>query len=245
MAGSEKTGYSNSKAGLLENAYYILTPAKEVSAQKIDRYAVFIESLKALPIVLDYETHDYVTGSISHLPHIIASGLVNFVKEEDAGADGLMKKLAAGGFKDITRIASSSPVMWQQICLENRRHIVPILEKYILYLEQCKSFVENEDEQALYEMFLSSREYRNSISDVSAGPIRKSFVLYCDIADEAGEIAKITGILADGGLSIKNIGIVHNREFEESVLRIELYDEAASHKAGQMLRKNGYTIYER
>ncbi|MCL2141855.1 MAG: prephenate dehydrogenase [Methanimicrococcus sp.] len=243
MAGSEKTGYPNSKAILLENAYYILTPTKKVSQKKVERYAAFVESLKALPIILDYETHDYVTGSVSHLPHIIASGLVNFVKEE--GSEELMKKLAAGGFKDITRIASSSPIMWQQICLENRRHIIPILEKYICFLEQFKHFVENGDGESIYEIFLSSKEYRNSISDVSAGSIKKVFALYCDIADEAGELAKITNILAGGNISLKNIGIIHNREFEESVLRIEFYDESAAHKAGDLLQKNGYTIYER
>jgi prephenate dehydrogenase len=112
-------------------------------------------------------------------------------------------------------------------------------------LEQFKSFIENKDEQALYKTFLSSKEYRNSISDVSAGPIKKVFALYCDIADVAGEIAKIANILAGGNISIKNIGIVHNREFEESVLRIEFYDEAASHKAGGLLQKNSYTVYER
>ena len=112
MAGSEKSGYPNSKAMLLENAYFVLTPTKEVSREKVDAYTTLIESLKALPIELDCETHDYVTGTISHLPHIIASSLVNYVKQADT-KDELMKLLAAGGFKDITRIASSSPTMWQ------------------------------------------------------------------------------------------------------------------------------------
>ena len=89
MAGSEKSGYSNSKAMLIENAYYILTPTSEVSQEKVDAYEHFIESLKALPIVLDYQLHDYITGTISHLPHIIASSLVNFVKQHDTN-DELM-----------------------------------------------------------------------------------------------------------------------------------------------------------
>ena len=115
MAGSEKSGFANSKAHLIENAYYILTPSAKVPAEKISAYQELVSSLKALPVVLDYHEHDHVTGTISHLPHIIASSLVNFVRDTDT-QDELMKALAAGGFKDLTRIASSSPVMWQQIC---------------------------------------------------------------------------------------------------------------------------------
>ena len=114
MAGSEKSGFANSKPVIIENAYYILTPSDKVAKETVDEYATFIESLKAIPVVLGYEDHDYITGAISHLPHIIASALVNFVKDKD-GKDELMKHLAAGGFKDITRIASSSPTMWQHI----------------------------------------------------------------------------------------------------------------------------------
>ena len=122
MAGSEKSGFANSKAHLIENAYYILTPSDKVSSEKLEDYRCFVQSLKALPIVLDYRLHDTVTGTISHLPHIIASCLVNFVKSTDTKEE-LMKLLAAGGFKDITRIASSSPIMWQQICLKNKDNI--------------------------------------------------------------------------------------------------------------------------
>ena len=77
MAGSEKNGFANSKAHLIENAYYILTPSAKVSEEKINAYRNFVSSLKALPIVLDYRQHDCITGTISHLPHIIASSLVN------------------------------------------------------------------------------------------------------------------------------------------------------------------------
>ena len=119
MAGSEKSGYANSKAMILENAYFVLTPSKEVSQEKIDKYEQLVSTIHALPIILDYKEHDYITGTISHLPHIIAATLVNYVKDIDTKSE-LMKRLAAGGFKDITRIASSSPVMWQNICLKNK-----------------------------------------------------------------------------------------------------------------------------
>ena len=244
MAGSEKSGYSNSKAMLIENAYYILTPTSEVSQEKVDAYEHFIESLKALPIVLDYQLHDYITGTISHLPHIIASSLVNFVKQHDTN-DELMKNLAAGGFKDITRIASSSPIMWQNICLKNKQNIVDILDQYIDSLEGFKEAIEREDDLDLYNRFDSSRNYRNSMPASSAGPIKKSFAVYCDIIDEAGGIAAIATILASNNISIKNIGIIHNREFEEGVLRIEFYDEDSTKRAVELLQKFRYIVYER
>ena len=243
MAGSEKSGFSSSKAHLIENAYYILTPSAKVSEEKVNAFRDFISSLKALPVVLDYKKHDYITGTISHLPHIIASTLVNFVRDTDS-KDELMKALAAGGFKDITRIASSSPVMWQQICLKNGENISHILGHYIEALTQAKEQIDAENETALYSMFEDSRDYRNSMPNSSAGPIKKQFALYCDIIDEAGGIATIATILASNHISIKNIGIIHNREFEEGVLRIEFYDEDSAANASKLLQKYRYVIYE-
>lgn len=244
MAGSEKSGFVNSKAMLIENAYYIITPTEKVSKERVDAYAAFVESLKALPVVLGYEEHDYITGAISHLPHIIASTLVNFVKAKD-GKEELMKHLAAGGFKDITRIASSSPTMWQHICLKNKDNLVNILDDYIAVLKEAKSAVENEDEQDIYTLFETSKNYRNSIPGGSSGPIKRMFAVYCDIVDEAGGIAAIATILAANNINLKNIGIIHNREFEEGVLRIEFYDEGSSKKAAEVLTKYRYIVYER
>ena len=243
MAGSEKSGFANSKAILIENAYFVLTPSARVSAEKVERYLRFTEALHALPLVLSYEEHDYVTGTISHLPHIIAASLVNFVKDTDTKEE-LMKYLAAGGFKDITRIASSSPTMWQHICVQNKENISKILGNYMEALRAAKELIDAEDESAIYTMFDMSRNYRNSMPNGSAGPIKKSFHIYCDILDESGAIATIATILATNAISIKNIGIIHNREFEEGVLRIEFYDAAACDKAILLLQRHRYVVYE-
>ena len=118
MAGSEKTGYESSTDHLLENAYYIITPTKKSSADKVERLRQIALRIGALPLVLDYKEHDFSVAAVSHLPHLIASSLVNLVRDNDS-ADEIMRRIAAGGFKDITRIASSSPVMWEQICMTN------------------------------------------------------------------------------------------------------------------------------
>ena len=130
MAGSEKTGYESSTDHLLENAYYIITPTPHTPASYTDRMVDVANAIGALPLVLDYHRHDFIVAAISHLPHLIASSLVNLVHDCDS-EDQMMKRLAAGGFKDITRIASSSPVMWEQICMTNTGNITEVLDRYI------------------------------------------------------------------------------------------------------------------
>ena len=244
MAGSEKTGFKYATDVLLENAYYILTPTDIVDRKLVKDYEQLVSDIGAIPVILDYEEHDEVAAAISHLPHIIASSLVNLVKEEDTKTQ-VMKMIAAGGFKDITRIASSSPAMWQQICLNNGIQITKILEKYIAYLSNVKTHLEDQNGAYIYEFFDKSREFRNAIPNASLGPIKKVFSVNCELIDEAGGIATIATILASNHISIKNIGIIHNREFEEGVLKIEFYREDALKNAIELLRKYHYTVYER
>ncbi len=244
MAGSEKTGLDNAKRHLIENAYYVITPTDKVNPSAVEDYVEFISSLKALPLVLDYRQHDHITAAISHLPHLIAAGLVNLVKHNDCD-EQYMKKVAAGGFKDITRIASSSPVMWEQICMTNSENISDLLGKYIESLQEIKTSLEEKNGQEIYDLFEESRDYRNSISDQSYGPLKKAYVLYVDLVDETGGIATVATILACNQINLKNIGIVNNREFEEAVLKIEFYEEEPCKKASALLNKHRYTVYER
>ena len=244
MAGSERSGFSNSSDHLLENAYYIITPGGEVALEKISDFTELISSLGAIPLVITAEEHDFITAGVSHLPHIVASALVNLVNLLDNDAQ-YMKMIAAGGFRDITRIASSSPIMWEQICVENNQNISNVLDDYIRLLVQIKCFVDNKDSRSLYQMFASSRDYRDSIDVVDNGLLKKAYVLYLDIADEAGGIATIATILAMEKISIKNIGIIHNREFEEGVLKIEFYDGISMEKGAALLKKRNYIVYER
>ncbi|MBS6396536.1 MAG: prephenate dehydrogenase [Clostridiales bacterium] len=244
MAGSEKTGYANSKRILIENAYYVITPTEKVPKEEVERYRDFVKSLKALPLVLDYRIHDYVTAGISHLPHIIASSLVNLVRDSDT-EDGIMKMVAAGGFKDITRIASSSPEMWEQICMTNRENISSILKDYIRSLTAIRQQLDAAQAGAIHQLFETSRDYRNSLPVKGSGPIQRVFEIYCDMVDEVGGIATLATILASNQISLKNIGIVHSREFIEAVLRIEFYDEQSLKQACELLRRYRYVIYER
>lgn len=244
MAGSERTGYINSKALLLENAYYVLTPTAAVPEEKLENYRNLVSSLGAIPLILDYERHDFITAAISHLPHVIAASLVNLIQQSD-GEEGLMKMIAAGGFKDITRIASSSPAMWQQICMTNTENISELLDSYINSLLNIKKEIVQHEETAIYDFFDSARKYRDSFIDASSGPIKKSYSINIEIADEPGALASIATILALNNISIKNIGIVHNREQEDGVLRIEFYASESIDEACRILSTKGYIIHQK
>ncbi len=244
MSGSERTGYVNSKSLLLQNAYYILSPGPLVPPEAVTAYSELVKEMGAIPLVLSAQTHDYITAAVSHLPHIIAASLVNLVKDNDSEEE-LMKMIAAGGFKDITRIASSSAVMWQEICMTNTDNIMEMLDKYIASLQTIRGELEEHDGQAVYDLFTSAKEYRDSFIDASSGPIKRSHSITVDIADEPGALASIATILALNNISIKNIGIVHNREYEGGVLKIEFYEEESIEKAIQLLNTRGYTTYQK
>ena len=137
MAGSEQTGYKSAKAHLFENAFYIFTPINDVPQSKINQMTDIAKILGATPVVISPEIHDYTVAAISHVPHIIASSLVNTVKNL-ADDNGYMHSFAAGGFRDITRIASSSPDVWNSICQDNREPILKVLDTYIETIKELK-----------------------------------------------------------------------------------------------------------
>lgn len=245
MAGSEKTGYANAKVHLLENAYYILTPGEGSSDAMLQTMISLVKDIHALPVTLDYREHDRVTAAISHLPHIIAYTLVNLVRDSD-NPDGLMRMLAAGGFKDITRIASSSPEMWQQICAENKTQILDMLTLYIQRMQEMGDAIQKNEAQTLLNAFGSAKDYRDDIPQSHVKSlIKPSYEMFVDLVDESGAIATIATILATNGISIMNIGIVHNREFQEGVLHIEFYDGEASEKATELLKRFHYVVHLR
>ena len=244
MTGSEKTGILAADKTLLENAYYIITPTAITPQSDVEDFREFIRSLGSIPLILDYKTHDYSTAAISHLPHMIAYSLVNLVQQIDDDNE-TMKSIAAGGFKDITRIASSSPVMWQNICASNREQILVLMDKYTALLSRLRSYIEASDEQALLDFFQSAKDYRDSLSLPNIKTESTYYELFVDLPDETGGIAKVSRILADAGISIKNIGIVNNREFEEGILHISFADERSRSKAKELLDAQGYTTHLR
>ncbi|MDC7279731.1 prephenate dehydrogenase [Butyrivibrio fibrisolvens] len=243
MTGSELTGLEHSNALLLENAYYILTADSEMNPETYDEFASYIGSLGAIPIKLTPEEHDDATAAVSHLPHVIAASLVNLVQDTD-DERSICKTIAAGGFKDITRIASGSPTMWQHIFLSNRDALIKLLDIYKDELESFRNAILKSDADELLKLWTKAKDYRDSIT-IPDNALLRFYELYCDIDDKPGTLVGVLQLLADAEISVKNIDIIHNREFEPGVLRIEFYTDEAMKNAQTILTHNNYYVRQR
>lgn len=238
MIGSERSGYETSKEFLFENAYYIITKTEFNKESSIEKLKELILELKAIPIIVDANEHDHITGAISHVPHVVAATLVNMVKTLD-NDEKLMKTLAAGGFKDITRIASSDPVMWSNICKENKDEIVNILK---IFYDMIDDFINNiNDMEKTYEYFETSKKYRDSFINKKINGNVMPELDIC-IKDENGAIAKIAQILSDNDIGIKNIEVVNNRENNYGALKVIVRTYEEMNKGYEVLTNDGYDV---
>lgn len=241
MTGKETSGYGNSDPTLLENAYYILTPAKDTAKELVADFTEMVASIKAIPLAESPDYHDFATAAISHVPHLIAAALVKNVADSDNEAQ-FMRTIAAGGFKDITRIASADPDMWENICRSNTKNIRVLLRRYINELELVDDTLEYGDFSGINELFRESGSYRNSMPEKAKGALPPIYRIFVDIPDESGAIAGIATLLAAHNISIKNTGINNNREQYEGALYIEFYTADAKAKALPLLNDAGYRV---
>ncbi|RDZ17564.1 prephenate dehydrogenase [Priestia megaterium] len=162
MAGSHTSGAVNARADLFCSARYILTPFENEQKEKIDALMHLLEPTGAQFVPLDAATHDQITGVVSHLPHVIATSLVRQVKGYSAN-NHLVTEMAAGGFRDITRIASSNPHMWRDILKQNRSMLLTLLDDWMKEMEQVKLLVEKGDGHELFDYFSDAKEFRDSL----------------------------------------------------------------------------------
>lgn len=243
MVGSEQTGYINSNEYMIENAYYFITPSTATQFRHTAMFSSFIQGLGALAVTLPPEEHDFITASLSHVPHIIAAELVHLVARGDK-SNGMLKQLAAGGFKSMTRIASSSPIMWEQICMNNKANIVALLSDMISDLQGVIDHLNEGDNLFINDYFKTAGDYRNSVPEHAVGLFDKVHKIHIDIPDEPGTVANVTLQLALHNISIKNLGIVYNRE-EEGALEVEFYDDEDCVKASEILQKRNYRVFLR
>jgi prephenate dehydrogenase len=163
IAGTENSGVEASFAELYENRRVILTPTENTSPDALQRVTDMWELCRSDVTVMSVEHHDEVLAATSHLPHMLAFALVDSLarmKENDE-----IFRYAAGGFRDFTRIASSSPVMWRDICIANREALGTIMESYIKDMSELAETVAKGDGERLLEIFQRAKASRDKFVD--------------------------------------------------------------------------------
>lgn len=233
MAGSENGGIKSAKDYMFQNAYYVLTPTSSTTSDDLENITSLVKKLQALPIVVDKETHDLAVSKISHLPHMIAYTLVNNSIDSD-----ISRTLAAGGFRDITRIASSPVKMWLDIIRLNKINILNQLDSMNKGLNSLIDDIKKDDFESIQKLFESARQKRSEI-EADKG---RFFLLHIYVKDVLGIIAKITNMLYKQKINIKNINIENSREGEGGALAISFENALDQARALEILKRKKFDI---
>lgn len=163
IAGAERSGVDASTAVLFKNRRLILTPLESTDKTSVEKLTAFWQKIGSSVSVMSVEHHDTVLAATSHLPHILAFALVGLLGRKDEQRE--IFKYAAGGFKDFSRIASSDPTMWQDICLANKTEIIPLIQQFQTELSQIEQMLHQDQAQQLFDTFTYARNARQRFLD--------------------------------------------------------------------------------
>lgn len=238
MAGSEKSGVGAADPFLFENALYVITPAQGVPDEPVDALIQLVRAIGARPMRMDAETHDRVAAAVSHLPQMMATTLVSLVGRLNE-ADGLPLQMAAGGFRDLTRIASSPFAMWRDICQTNSAPIRDMLNAYIDALTVVRDKI---DQESLADDFAYANEIRSAIPKDSKGFLHPLYEVLLVVEDKPGIIGDVATRLAQAQINIEDIEVLKVREGEGGTIRMGFGKKADAEASVQLLGDVGYQV---
>lgn len=216
MAGSEQEGVTGARADLFSGAVWVLTPVPDTDDEAFATVRSVVTSLGAEVVALPPEDHDRMVAVVSHVPHLAAATLMALADERSSEHRALLR-LAAGGFRDMTRVASGHPAIWPDICVTNKEAIVAALDRYVDELVRVRNIVAEGDRDALMARLHAARSARRSLpgrlgTDVELVEVRLG------IADEAGALARVLLQAAELGVSVADVEIAHSVEGTGGVL---------------------------
>lgn len=238
MAGAETSGIGGADRYLFENAVYLLTPTPRTSAAAVATVRSLVEAIGARVITLPPAEHDLIVAAVSHLPHVAAAALVHTVGELARDYPHLLT-LAAGGFRDTTRIAGANPVMWRDICLHNKEMLLKMLGYFRRELDRLEQMVTRADGSRLKENFFNAGRIRANIPANMKGLLPGIYELVVTVPDRPGMIAEVAQILAQEQINICDIEILRVREGEGGTIRLGFKGELVVTQALALLKAYG------
>jgi prephenate dehydrogenase len=208
MGGSERSGPDHASASVLDGAVWVVDEA--AAAEALERVEAWISKVGANPVRLPVDRHDRLVAMVSHLPQVASTALMGLAAAEEAGEPEILL-LAAGGFRDLTRLAASNPHLWSDILLANRDAIVRALDLYVARLSDLRDLVASEAAAQVEQAFAESKRARLALAakpQVKAGVA----VLQVPVPDRPGVLAEVTATMSDAGVNIEDLQIVHSPE---------------------------------
>jgi prephenate dehydrogenase len=242
MAGKEKSGVEAASLHLFENAFYVLTPDETTPKSDLDKLTELLRHTRAHIVQVPADLHDEIVGAISHLPHIIAVALVNQIRGYNE-SNALYSLLAAGGFRDITRIASSEPVVWRDILINNRHVLLRLLQDWNAEIARFADMLERQDGDAIELAFKEAGGFRSIMPERRKGMIQSVYECYIDVPDQPGIIGKITTELGNSRINLSNIQIIESREDIPGVLRLSFRTQEDLDQAVTKLGQIGFPVH--
>jgi prephenate dehydrogenase len=240
MAGSESSGIDAAHPLLFQNAIYILTPTRATNKKSLQAVAKFFTSLDARIFTIDPATHDSIVAAVSHLPQLAAVALMNTVGKRHPNAPAHLS-LAAGGFRDMTRIASSKFEMWKDILSANQKEISKSLRLFINQLENIATIV-NSNPSLLSADFKTSRSLRQHIPQSMKGFMSPLVDLSVFVEDKPGELARLTSSLAKQKINIKDMELLKVREGRGGTFRLSFENRNVSNEAARILQRADFDV---
>jgi prephenate dehydrogenase len=223
MAGSERSGVKAARDDLFAGAYWLLTPSTDTDPDSYRAVHALVSSIGARVISVDATEHDQAVAIVSHVPHVAAAALVDLAASH-AGDGGELMRLAAGGFKDTTRIAAGSPELWTGICLDNADAVATGISELRDVLRDFEVRVRARNADAITEWFADAAEVRRSMPAQWVPATSALTELVVPMGDRPGTVALITGAVSKAGCNIEGIDIDHETE-DRALLVMVLTDE--------------------
>lgn len=226
MGGSERSGPDHASASVVDGIVWAITPHGTCDPAAVDLLEAWVTAVGARAVRLDPGRHDRLVAFVSHLPQVASTALMSLAATEEADEPEIML-LAAGGFRDLTRLAASNPVLWSEILLANRQAIAEAIDTYVDRLLRLRDGIVGERGDDVTATFDEAKRARLRLATkptVRAGVA----VLQIEVPDRPGALANLTAVLGGGSVNIEDLQIVHSPEGGRGTVHLTVaLDEAA------------------
>ena len=240
MAGSEKNGLEGARPDLFQGAHWILCPDADTPAEHFPRLHELVTSIGARVIALPREDHDEAVAVVSHVPHIMASSLVQLASRHADDQQALMR-LAAGGFKDSTRIAAGSPELWCGIAFDNKEALSDGLDEIREIIGSFAEALAAGDREALTALLAEAAAARRALPAAWVPSTERLLEVRIPMEDRPGVVAEVTTVTSSVGCNIQSIEIDHVTE-DSAVLSLVLTDEGDIGQLSAQLINAGFSV---